>query len=83
MSLDLNSISSSQGSGDSVKKAALKQQFDTEKTSALSAAKGNSSLLSQINAVSPHKGAMQELEALMLQAVNGASNTQNRTIGIG
>ena len=88
MALDVNSIngtSSTQGPA-SAKKAEMKQKFDTEKTAALSAAHGKTGLLAQINAVTEHKGAIQELEALMLQATQSNANpaqAQQRTIGIG
>ena len=82
MSFDLTSL---QGPS-STQKAAAKQKFEAEKSSALSAAHGNTGLTSKINAISEHKGAIEELETLMLQATQSNANpapAQNRTIGIG
>ena len=84
MSLDVNKVNQGQQSGNA--KASQKQKFDDEKNAALSAAHGNTGLMAKINAITPHKGAIEELEALMLQAIQSNATqpvNQQRTLGIG
>jgi hypothetical protein len=88
--MDMSNVSTSQtGSSTSTQqsgKANKKQQFEQEKSAAVSAASNNPTLLAKINAVSPHKGAIQELEALMMQATQSNATqpvNQQRTLGIG
>jgi hypothetical protein len=79
---NLTSGVSNQKKADPTKQAEAKQKFDEEKSAALSAAQGNAALLAQINAISPHKGAIEELETLIAQATNQASSQKSRTIGM-
>jgi len=85
--MDLSNVNLSQSSsGTQQAGASKKQEFDQTKSKAISAAHGNNSLLSKINSVTPRKGAIEELEALLLQATQSNATQpylQQRTLGIG
>jgi hypothetical protein len=83
MSLDVNAMSTVPEPNSS-QIAVAKQKFQTQKAAALSAAAGQIPLISKINGVTEHKGAIDELQALMLQALQNQINpAQNKTITIG
>jgi hypothetical protein len=63
---------------DAAQQAAMKQKFDADWAAAQSAAAGNPTLLAKINAINPQPGAIEELEALLSQALQAKS--QNKTI---
>jgi len=85
--MDMNNVNLSQSSsGTQQAGASKKQEFEQTKSKAISAAHGNNSLLSKINGITPHKGAIQEMEALLLQATQSNATQpyqQQRTLGIG
>jgi hypothetical protein len=81
MSMQVNGASAS-GGVNATQKVQKKNQFDDEKTQALSMAQGKPELLSKINAITPHKGALEELEAIMAQISQSSGAQQANTIGI-
>jgi len=88
--MQVNGSNPGNSGSNSTKKAQMQQRFDQEKAAALSAANGNPQLTAQINAITPQKGAINQLEELLNQAnsqgkAQGAQQQQQppRTLGIG
>lgn len=84
MALSVNSPFESKrpNGSDAAQHAAMKQKFDEEKAAAEAAAAGNPVLLAKIGGITPHKGAIEELEVLLSQALQEKSQSQNKTIAI-
>jgi hypothetical protein len=89
MSMDVNGVHIGQANAtrqcDPAKKAQMLQKFEDEKAEALSAAQNAPGLISKISAITPHKGAIEELEAIIVQATQSQTSqnvTNNRTIGM-
>lgn len=53
---------------DPAKAMEMQQKFNAEKATAMAACQGNPALLSQVSAITPQKGAIEQLEAIIAQA---------------